>query len=57
MTPAQSRALEKQKREMDERGEKVVSVRLSEKARARLAWLRKSYGSRQKVIEALLSGD
>lgn len=57
MTPAQSRALEKQKQAMDERGEKIVSVRLSEKARTRLAWLRRSYGSRQRVIEALLSGD
>lgn len=57
MTPAQARALEKQKQTMDERGEKIVSVRLSERARVRLAWLRKSYGSRQKVIEALLSGD
>ena len=57
MTPAQARALERQRQAMIARDEKPVTVRLNGKARARLDWLAKSYGSRQKVLEALLSGD
>ena len=57
MTPAQRRALERQRLKMLERDEKPVTVRLNGKTRARLDWLAKSYGSRQKVIEALVNGD
>lgn len=57
MTPAQSRALERQRLKMDAAGERLVSVRLNEKTISRIDWLAKSYGSRQKVIEALLSTD
>lgn len=57
MTPAQSRALDRQKQTMAERDEKLVSIRLNGKTRARLDWLAKSYGSRQKVIEAFLTTD
>ena len=57
MTPAQARALERQKKAMKERDEKLVSVRLNGKTRARLDWLAKSYGSRQKVIEATFGDD
>ena len=57
MTPAQARALERQKQAMQERDEKLVSVRLNAKTRARLDWLAKSYGSRQKVIEATFGDD
>lgn len=57
MTPAQRRALDRQKQSMQERDEKPVTIRLNGKTRARLDWLAKSYGSRQKVIEALLSAD
>ncbi len=57
MTPAQSRALERQRLKMEAAGEKMISVRLSGRAIKRLDWLKQSYGSRQKVIEALLSAD
>ena len=57
MTPAQRRALDRQKEKMAANDEKLVSVRLNGKTRARLDWLARSYGSRQKVIEALLSAD
>lgn len=57
MTPAQSRALERQKQSMAERDEKLVSIRLNGKTRARLDWLAKTHGSRQKVIESILSTD
>lgn len=57
MTPAQARALERQKQAMRDRDEKPVTIRLNGKTRARLDWLARSYGSRQKVIEALLSAD
>lgn len=57
MTPAQRRALERQRLKMLERDEKPVTIRLNAKTRARLDWLAKSYGSRQRVIEALVNGD
>lgn len=57
MTPAQRRALDRQKEKMADNDEKLVSVRLNGKTRARLDWLAKSYGSRQRVIEALVNGD
>lgn len=57
MTPAQSRALARQRQKMDEAGERLISVRLNEKTIDRIDWLAKSYGSRQKVIEALVSAD
>jgi len=55
LTPAQRRALERQRLKMLERDEKPVTIRLNGKTRARLDWLAKSYGSRQKVIEAILN--
>lgn len=57
MTPAQRRALDRQRLVMAARDEKPVTIRLNGKTRARLDWLARSYGSRQKVIEALLSAD
>lgn len=57
MTPAQRRALERQRVKMLANDEKPVTIRLNGKTRARLDWLARSYGSRQKVIEALLSGE
>ena len=57
MTPAQRRALDRQKEKMADNDEKLVSIRLNGKTRARLDWLAKSYGSRQRVIEALVNGD
>lgn len=57
MTPAQSRALVRQRHKMDAAGERLISVRLNAKTIARIDWLKKSYGSRQKVIEALVSAD
>jgi hypothetical protein len=57
MTPAQSRALERQKQKMAANDEKIVAVRLNGKSRARLLWLARTYGSQQKALEALLSGD
>lgn len=57
VTPAQSRALDRQKQTMAERDEKLVSIRLNGKTRARIDWLAKSYGSRQKVLEAHFGED
>jgi len=57
MTPAQRRALDRQSEKMRANDEKRVTIILNAKTRARLDWLAKSYGSRQRVIEALVNGD
>lgn len=57
MTPAQARALERQKAKMALNDEKAVTIRLNGKTRARLDWLAKSYGSRQRVIETIIGQD
>ena len=57
MTPAQSRALKRYAEKQEAKGVKVVSIRLSRKARDRLDQLAKAYGSKQSALEALLSGD
>lgn len=57
MTPAQSRALDRQKQKRAANNERPVTICLSEKTITRLDWLAKSYGSRQKVIEATFGED
>ena len=57
MTPAQARALERQKAKMALKDEKAVTIRLNGKTRARLDWLAKTYGSRQNVIETIIGQD
>jgi len=57
MTPAQRRALDRQSEKMRANDEKRVTIILNGKTRARLDWLAKSYGSRQKVIEATFGED
>lgn len=57
VTEAQARAHRKYMANLIDRGVAVVSFRLSRKIRDKLDLLAKSYGSRQKVIEALLDND
>lgn len=57
MSPAQAKALERQKEKMAASKERLVSIRLNERIIARIDWLAKSYGSRQKVIEATFGED
>lgn len=57
VTEAAARAHRKYMASLLDKGYQVVSFRLSRKDRDRLDLLAKSYGSRQKVIEALLSAD
>ena len=57
MTPAQRRALDRQSDKMRANDEKRVTIILNAKTRARLDWLAKSYGSRQKVIESTFGED
>jgi len=58
MTPAQAKSNARYHEKLKvEKGIKPVTVRLTEEARRRLDLLKKSYGSRQRVIESLLSGD
>jgi len=57
VTEAQARAHRKYMASLIDRGYTTVTVRLSRRVRERLDLLAKSYGSRQKVIESLLSPD
>lgn len=57
MTPAQSRAVKRYREKQLAEGVKHVTFALSYKARSRLKLLAKAYGSQQKALEALLSGE